>query len=119
MALADGHSLEFGLRSQLLRVKSAETVLNGLRQRNIRSGWQNALWLDWTGSFGAHFSAQAGLRLSAFSALSQNRFHTFEAYDEPAPDIEPKTYFDPEPRVSLKYSPAAQHSLKIGFGTTT
>lgn len=119
VALSDSHSLEFGLRSQLLRVKSAETVLNGLRQRDIRSGWQNALWLDWTGSFGAHFSAQAGLRLSAFSALSQSRFHTFEAYDEPAPDIEPKTYFDPEPRVSLKYSPAAHHSLKIGFGATT
>lgn len=119
VALSDSHSLEFGLRSQLLRVKSAETFLNGLRQRDIRSGWQNALWLDWTGSFGAHFSAQAGLRLSAFSALSQSRFHTFEAYDEPAPDIEPKTYFDPEPRVSLKYSPAAHHSLKIGFGTTT
>lgn len=119
VSFADGHSLELGLRSQLLRVKSAETIINGLRQRDIRSGWQNAIWLDWSGSFGQHISVQAGVRLSVFSALSQQRFHSFDAYDEPSPAIEPKTYIDPEPRISLRYSPAARHSLKVGFGATT
>lgn len=116
---SDNHTIEFGLRSQLLRVKSAETILNGHRQRDIRSGVQNAVWVNYSGEFGSRFAAEAGVRLNIFTSLSGLRMNHFEAFDEPWPDTGSKTYPCAEPRLSMRYGINDNHSLKLGAGFTS
>ncbi len=115
----DNHSLEWGARSELLRVKSGEFLINDSRQREVRSVWQNALWGSYEGHFGERFAVSAGLRLSLVSALSGEAFHEFEAINEPEPDFSPKTYFMPEPRVSMRYDFNGLHNIKGGVSVTT
>jgi len=112
--LAAHHSLEFGLRSELLRVMSGEMSYMGLAEREIRSGWQNALWAEYSGDFGRRFSVVAGVRLSLFSALSGHRFHQFQSLSGVGAQFRPRTWFDAEPRLSLKYAFNDFHSLKAG-----
>ncbi len=116
---AEGHELEFGARSQLLRVKSAEMRQRGTDLKEIRSGWQNALWVSYEGTLGELWSLSAGARLSVFSALSGNRFHRFKAVGEAAPDFSARAYIDLEPRISVKFNITTLHNVKLGAGTTT
>ena len=117
--IADGHSLEFGVRSQLLRVMSGEMSYQSLMEREVRSGWQNALWSEYSGDFGRSFSVVGGVRLSLFTALSAPRFHEFTSLSGVAPQFRARTYFDAEPRLSLKWAVTERHSLKAGFFTAT
>ncbi|MCM1066002.1 MAG: TonB-dependent receptor plug domain-containing protein [Muribaculaceae bacterium] len=117
-ALAEGHAIEAGLRSELLRVKSAEMDVNSRRELDVRSGWQNALWIDYEGSFG-RLSLSAGLRLELFSAMSGSRFHEFAAAGETTPDFSARTYVDAAPRLGIKYELNKQHNIKLGAGLST
>lgn len=118
-ALADNQSLEFGLRSELLKVKSADMIVNDSRQRDIRSGWQNALWAGYEGNLTDRFSLSAGARVSVFSSLEGNHFNTFEALNEEAPDFSSRTYIDFEPRIGLGINLGENHNLKAGASLTT
>ncbi len=117
--IADGHSLEAGLRSELLRVKSAEWVVNDSREIELRSLWENALWLDYNGRLLDRLEVMAGARLVAASALSQGRFHEFMVGDGTTTQFAPKTYLNLEPRVSVKYALNPFNNLKGGFGIAT
>lgn len=68
--IADEHNVEVGVRSELLSVKSGEMEVNASRQKEIRSGWQNAVWAGYDGSLGEKVSLSLGARLSVFSAMS-------------------------------------------------
>lgn len=116
---ADGHDIEAGLRSELLRVKSAETEINANSMKEIRSGWENALWANYDAAAGERVELSAGVRLSLFSVLSQERFHRFLAPDEPMPDFGAHTYCHVEPRASVKFNISPTHNLKAGFGITS
>ena len=116
--LADDHMLEAGVRSELYSVNSAEIVTNGILQKDIRAGWSNALWLAYEGSAGP-VGVEAGVRLSAFTAIGGSRFNSFVAPSEQAPAFRAKTYVSPEPRVSLKYTLTPTHNVKIGASLTT
>ncbi|MDE6803699.1 MAG: TonB-dependent receptor plug domain-containing protein [Muribaculaceae bacterium] len=115
----DTHLLEFGLRSEFLRVKSAEVEVAANNEREIRSGWQNAVWANYENEFGTHFALSGGVRLSIFSALSGNRFHDFVSAGEAAPDFSGHTYIDAEPRISLKYNLSEIHNVRLGYAVTT
>lgn len=117
--LAENHSLEFGLRSELLRVKSADMMVNASRQKEIRSGWQNALWAGYEGTFNDRISVSLGGRMSLFNAMSGDKFHEFSALDEATPDFSAKTYADFEPRGSVKYNINERHNVKAGVSLTT
>lgn len=119
LSISDDHSLEFGLRSELLQVKSGDMIIRELRQQEIRSGWQNALWVEYDGYVMPNITVSVGTRLSLFSAISSNRFHSFEAYNEETPDFSAKTYFNIEPRGSVKYLINENHNLKFGASITT
>lgn len=119
IALGEAHSLEFGLRSELLRVKSAEVEVSGNIEREIRSGWQNAVWTNYEAELGRRFALSAGMRFVIFSSLGGRRFHAFASSSEVSPDFSTKTYLSPEPRVSFKYNLSTEHNLKIGYGLTT
>lgn len=117
--IADGHRLEFGLRSELLRVKSGDIRLNLAHLYEVKSGWQNALWVGYEGNAASWLSLTAGARLSLFSALSGDAFHEFHAIDEEAPDFSSKTYVDIEPRLAMAFHVNDNHSIKAGASLTT
>lgn len=117
--IGDSHMFEFGIRSELLRVKSGELEAAGNMEREIRSGWQNALWVNYEKEFGSAFALSGGIRFSLFSVLSSPRFHNFVSASEEAPDFSEKNYFNTEPRISLKYNLNPLHNIKIGYGVTT
>ena len=116
---SENHNLEFGLRSELLQVKSGDMLIRETRQREMRSGWQNALWIKYEGGFFSKLFIELGTRGSLFSAISQNRFHYFSALNESSPEFDPKTYFNLEPRAGIKYQFNENHNLKAGVSFTT
>ncbi|MDE5799512.1 MAG: TonB-dependent receptor plug domain-containing protein, partial [Paramuribaculum sp.] len=119
ITVGDSHRLEFGLRSELLRVKSAEAEVAGNREREIRSGWQNAVWANYEAELGRRFALSAGVRLSVFSALSGSAYHDFASSSEASPDFSGRTYLTPEPRINLKYDISSHHNIKLGYSITT
>lgn len=117
--ITDNHVLEFGLRSEFLRVKSAEWKINAATEREVRSLWDNALWGEWTGSFGRKVDVTAGVRLNLSSALSGHRFHDFQSIYHLENQFDAKNYFRAEPRINLKYNLNQQHNLKVGVGASS
>ena len=116
--IADSHELEAGFRTELFRVKSGEWVVNSTREKDIRSGWGNDLWLNYTGDLSERFSLQAGIRLNLFSALKGHSFTQSEDYYNPGlqqgKNGIDKTYVNFEPRLSMKLEVAEHHNLKAG-----
>lgn len=113
------HTLEFGLRSELLRVKSAEWKINEAKEREIRSLWENSAWMDYSGSFAEKFDITAGIRLNVAAVISQNRFHEFNSIYSMPNQFDSKTYISLEPRINLKYNITKEHNIKAGVGTST
>lgn len=119
LEITSGHKIEFGLRSEFLKVKSADMVRNDSHNREIRSGWQNSVWGNYDAQFNSKMELSAGVRLSLFSVVSGKHFNAFYAPDETMPDFSSRTYFDVEPRISFKYNINPLNNLKLGFGITT
>ncbi|MDE6397462.1 MAG: outer membrane beta-barrel protein, partial [Muribaculaceae bacterium] len=119
LTVSDRHNVEVGLKSELIRVKSAEWAVNTSHETEVRSLWDNALWADYNGRFGERVEAVAGLRLNAASVLSQPRFHEFSAAHSVPNEFSAKTYLDVEPRLSFKYNLNDRNNLKAGFGIST
>ena len=117
--IADGHGLEFGLRSELLRVKSAEWMIGTSHEREIRSLWENSVWTEYAGLLARRLGVAVGLRLNVSSALSQSRFRAFQSAYPTFNRFDGKTYIEVEPRISLKYDITLLHNVKAGFGTST
>lgn len=118
--IGEDRRLEFGVRSELLRVKSGEFDAGSNRLKEVRSGWQNAVWADFEGMTGERFGLSAGIRLSTFSSLSSSRFNGFSGGNSSAaPDFSSKTYVDVEPRASLKFDVNPCHAVKAGAGIST
>lgn len=116
---AENHSLDAGLRSELLRVKSAEWKLNYVTEREIRSLADNAFWLDYNGRFADRFDLNAGVRLNASSVISSPRFHKYNSSQGKPNQFEPKTYLGIEPRINLKYNITDLHNVKAGIGSAS
>ncbi len=119
LSIDDDRTLEFGIRSELLRVQSADFVIGGNRVRDIKSGWVNAGWINYEGLLTGNFFLSGGLRLSLFTSLSGNWFHKFYSPQEEDPDYSSKTYINPEPRISLKWGFNENHNVKAGVALTT
>lgn len=118
-SITDSHSLEFGYRSQMLKVKSGEWKLNSSNEKEIRSLWENSIWADYTGLFGEKFSVNLGARLNVSTILTGNKFHNFMSSGEETNQFDDKTYVDAEPRAGLKYSITPLHNIKAGFGMSS
>lgn len=113
------HILEFGFRSELTRVKSAEFELTDNHEREVKSGWTNALWAGYEGQIAGNLYASGGIRLSLFSAMSGASFHDFTGINSPSPDFSAKTYLTADPRISLKWNINDLHNLKAGISQTS
>lgn len=117
--ISENQELEFGYRSEILNVKSGEMSSGSFLQKDIRSGIENALWAAYEGEFLSHIKVSAGMRGSLFSVISAPAFHSFEAFDEPAPDFSSKNYFSIEPRINFKYLIGECHNINAGYSVTT
>lgn len=117
--IAEHQDIEFGLRSEFLRVKSAEWLFNGTSEKEIRSLWQNSAWIDYEGSFSEKVDVTAGVRVNVSSALSQGRFHEFVSiYDVPN-QFDGKTYLSLDPRINVKFNISQNHNIKGGVGSSS
>lgn len=117
--ISDNHDIEFGLHSELLQVKSGDMSVGDTRLREMRSGWQNAMWIKYEGRWFSKLFIELGIRGSLFSALSQSRFHYFTSVNESSPEFRAQTYFNPEPRASVKYDINENHNIKAGISLVT
>lgn len=115
----DNDIFEIGLRSEMLKVKSAEREVAGNNEKEIRSGWQNAAWINYEKTFASGFALSGGIRFSLFSAMSGKCFHDFTSASEATPDFAGKTYTDIEPRINIKYDISPLHNIKAGYSITT
>lgn len=117
-SINESHEIEAGLRSELLRVKSAEWRVNDTHEKDIRSGWANDIWLSYNGQIAGGLELQGGVRASIFSALKGRSFTVRQDYFNP--DTQQgsngiaKTYVNVEPRLSVRAGLGANHSLKGG-----
>lgn len=119
VGLGSGHRMEAGVRSALYRVKSGEMRVNDAVEKDVKSGWMNAVWVDYAGTLSDFLEVTGGVRATVYTSLSGKRFNEFSATDEPAPDTESKTYVMPEPRVSLRFNIDGCHSVRGGVSATT
>ncbi|MDE6509441.1 MAG: TonB-dependent receptor plug domain-containing protein, partial [Muribaculaceae bacterium] len=71
------HQLEWGFRSELLSVLSADWVAQGNHERQLKSGVQNSLWAGYSGTPAGWLSIDGGVRMSLFSALGGRHLHEF------------------------------------------
>ncbi|MCH5234685.1 MAG: TonB-dependent receptor plug domain-containing protein [Muribaculaceae bacterium] len=117
--ISENHKLEIGFRSELLNVKSGEVSSGNTHQKEIRSGWLNALWAGYEGTVSSKLKINIGLRGSLFSSISSGKFHSFEAFNETSPDFSSKSYFNLEPRVGLRFLINDCHSVNAGVSLTT
>lgn len=113
------HKMEFGFRSELLNVKSGETLTGDIRQREIRSGWQNALWIEYNGDVSSRLRLILGIRGSMFSVVTSPKLNSFESLNENIPKISSKTYFHPEPRASVRFLINEYHNVKAGISMSS
>ncbi|MDE6342491.1 MAG: TonB-dependent receptor plug domain-containing protein [Muribaculaceae bacterium] len=117
--LGDNHNLELGVRSKLLKVKSAEWIANAATEREIRSLWENSFWIDYNGMLGNHINLNLGLRGVMSDVITSPHFHDFASLNDTFSQFEGKKYFSLEPRVNVKYSFNDFHNIKLGYGITT
>lgn len=110
------HSLEAGVRSEFLRVKSAEWQLNERTEKEIRSLWVNSLWADYSGNFADRINISAGARFNVATVPASGKFHDYESILNAPAQFSAKTYLGIEPRASLKFNITPNHNLKAGFG---
>lgn len=115
--LSDNHSLEVGLRTEYLRVRSGEWNAGPAREQEVRSLWENSLWVGYEGRFSDRFELSAGVRGQASSVMTSPRFYVFESSNLTPPLFRPKTYCDVQPRASLKFNITPDHNIKAGIGT--
>lgn len=117
--ISDTHHLEAGFRSALFKVKSAEWTISDVREKEIRSLWENSVWTDWSGRFFDRLDVTAGVRLNVSSVLTGKRFSDFKSVLGEPHARGAKTYVEAEPRVNLKYDLTSLHSIKAAFGISS
>ena len=93
------HLLGYGLEPGILNPFGEDSRIASARLQR-EWGLEPSLFAADTWQITETFSAEAGVRLSSFLALKPRKF-----------------YMGPEVRLSAKYSPAANFSLKAGFNT--
>jgi len=119
------HTLDVGLQSMLVSVKSAEWQRMNLHEREQRRGWDASVWVNDVMSLGERLQLSAGVRLNIFSALGGTTYYELDPQGNILRLFKPKssklfkTYVTPEPRLSLTYRPTSTLSLKAGYSRTS
>lgn len=121
----ESHSINYGVETTYLQLKSAEWDINLLHQKEARKAWTNAIWVNDVWKMGRWMELSAGVRLHLFSVLGGSPYYTIGnegnilSTMNPASGSFVKTYADIEPRVSAKIPLNKYNSLKLGYSRTS
>lgn len=115
-ALDEKQNLQFGYRSEYLQVESGEMLVGTTVEKEVRSGWLNAAWVNYEGELDSHWGVETGVRFSLMDALEK---HEFKSVFTPTPDFGNRLHFDTEFRINAKYSINNRHNIKFGIGDVT
>ena len=119
------HRLNYGLETTNLQLQSAEWDIDFLHQSEKRDAWTSNLWLGDEWHISNSLDLSAGLRLHLFTVLGGAPYYQLDGNGDiidtqnPASGEFVKTYASLEPRLSLKWAIAPQHSLKVGYSRTS
>ncbi len=115
------NEVNFGYQTSILRLKSAEWTIDALHEKELRNAWENALWAGDEWKPVETLTLSAGLRLTSFSAMGGSPYYSLDADGKIAETFNyphgtfVKTWLGVEPRVSLNWTAAEGHSLKLGY----
>lgn len=127
---SDAHTLRFGFQGTHHRIApsdisaGAESSFNSLAIPN-RYGLEMAAYVSDDWKLSDKFDILYGLRLSAFSLLGPGTISTYDSNgDKTSSKVYGsgdfvKSYFYPEPRVSLSYTLNAESSVKASYNRNT
>lgn len=119
------HQLNYGLESTFLQLQSAEWDIILLHQREKRNAWTSALWVSDEWKAAPWLTVSAGLRLHHFSVLGGAPYYSIDSDGNITDTTNPscgsivKSYVEPEPRLSLKWSINERNSLRVGYSRTS
>lgn len=118
---AGSHELNVGGECLLNVVKSAEWQRVSNHEREERRALSSALWAGWQHDFASRLTVQAGVRLSAFSALGGPYYYDIDdkgniTWMYKRRSGRPvKTYYSVEPRLSMAWRVSPTMTVKTGY----
>ena len=119
------HQLDLGGQSKVVDVKTAEWQVMDDHQREQRRAWSNALWASMQLQLSAQVSMQGGLRLETFSSLGGPYYYETNDNGDIVWFYKTRryhivnTHLTLDPRLSIKWQPTRQLSIKAGYSHST
>lgn len=101
-------------------IESNDTLV-AKRGLNRSNGWENAVYIQNEQTISSKLKINYGLRLSLFTVAGSNNLYSFDASGRVLDTTILKnrqldrSYFNPEPRISLNYSIAEDKSIKFAY----
>lgn len=117
------HSMRFGLNSTYHTIVPGEVSGESLNSREMQKkySWENAIFFTDEWKLNPRININAGIRVSSFSVLGKGDFYTLDG-DKNVIDTTSfksgeivKTYFNPEPRLSVSYQISQSNSIKAAY----
>ena len=123
--LNDKFDIKYGFQSVYTDLKSADWNINNFQEKEKRNAWENAIWLNNEWKATDKLTLLAGIRLNAFSVLGGSPYYKLDSNGDIAETLNykkgefVKTYFNPEPRISMNYRITPSQSVKVGYSLTS
>jgi hypothetical protein len=120
------YSMKFGFNAIHHQIIPGVVTLesnSGIQSLNLthKFAWENAIYLSNEYKPENWLSLEFGLRISAFTIIGPGDFYTYDAVGNTVDTIKYKpgkiikTYFNPQPRVSLNFVLSEKNSVKVSY----
>lgn len=117
--------VKYGLQSVYTDLKSADWNIHNFKEKEKRNAWENSAWLNNEWKATDELTLLAGIRLNAFSVLGGSPYYKLDSHGDITETLNykkgkiVKTYFNPEPRISVNYRITPLQSIKAGYSLTS
>ncbi len=121
----DRHTIDMGLQSTKIDLKSAEWQYYSILQSERRDGWESSIWVNERWKINEMIDLSVGLRLNNFLALGGSPYYDLDSDGQIIETLEyasgevVKSYLTLEPRMSLNIRLTSQQSLKFGYSRSS
>lgn len=125
LSINDKVELKYGVQTVYTDLKTAEWNFNSFDEKERRSAWENTAWINSEWKANDKLSLLAGMRFNLFSALGGVPYYKLDASGNIQETLNykkgefVKSYFTPEPRISLNYRVNSHSSVKAGYSRTS
>lgn len=119
------HTLEAGIQSALINVKSAEWQMMNNHEKEERKGWDNNAWIGANLNMSRNLKVSVGTRLNLYSAMGGAMYYDIDEQGEIIRLFNKKngeimkSYLTLEPRFSSTLMLTPNWSIKAGYTRTT